>query len=141
LFSSKIATALAGGFADSKPLQIVAPEMASGSFTPVKWRVKTLLKDLNMATDLASTQSGKHFSNNQHIATNDHLIANFGHLPLPTAPICVSWLYKGAKTSRAICTDFLLPPAIMASVPFVAPATPPETGASTQSILQFCCNN
>ncbi|SMG64815.1 6-phosphogluconate dehydrogenase, NAD-binding protein [methanotrophic bacterial endosymbiont of Bathymodiolus sp.] len=55
--SSKIATALAGGFADSKPLQIVAPEMASGSFTPVKWRVKTLLKDLNMATDLASTQS------------------------------------------------------------------------------------
>lgn len=55
--SSKIATALAGGFADSKPLQIVVPEMASGSFTPVKWRVKTLLKDLNMATDLASTQS------------------------------------------------------------------------------------
>ncbi|WP_428355997.1 NAD(P)-dependent oxidoreductase [Methyloprofundus sp.] len=55
--ASKIATALAGGFADSKPLQIVAPEMASGSFTPVKWRVKTLLKDLHMATDLASTQS------------------------------------------------------------------------------------
>jgi len=55
--ASKIAAALAGGFADSKPLQIVAPEMASGSFTPIKWRVKTLLKDLNMATDLARTQS------------------------------------------------------------------------------------
>lgn len=54
--ASKIASALAGGFADSKPLQIVAPEMASASFTPVKWRVKTLLKDLNMATDLAKTQ-------------------------------------------------------------------------------------
>ena len=55
--SSKIATALAGGFADSKPLQIVAPEMASSSFTPVKWRVKTLLKDLNMAVDLSSKQA------------------------------------------------------------------------------------
>lgn len=53
--ANKIATALAGGFADSKPLQIVAPEMASANFTPVKWRVKTLLKDLNMATDLAKT--------------------------------------------------------------------------------------
>lgn len=55
--ASKIASALAGGFADSKPLQIVAPEMASASFSPIKWRVKTLLKDLNMATDLAKTQS------------------------------------------------------------------------------------
>lgn len=54
--ASKIATALAGGFADSKPLQIIAPEMANASYTPVKWRVKTLLKDLNMATDLAQTQ-------------------------------------------------------------------------------------
>ncbi len=52
----KIAPALAGGFADSKPLQIVAPEMAERRFTPIKWRVKTLLKDLNMATDLANKQ-------------------------------------------------------------------------------------
>jgi len=52
----KIAPALAGGFADSKPLQIVAPEMAESQFTPIKWRVKTLLKDLNMATDLANKQ-------------------------------------------------------------------------------------
>ncbi len=55
--ASKIASALAGGFADSKPLQIVAPQMASASFTPIKWRVKTLLKDLNMATDLAKTHT------------------------------------------------------------------------------------
>lgn len=55
--AGKIASALAGGFADSKPLQIVAPEMANACFTPVKWRVKTLLKDLNMATDLAKTQN------------------------------------------------------------------------------------
>jgi len=55
--ASKIASALAGGFADSKPLQIVAPEMANARFTPVKWRIKTLLKDLNMATDLAQAES------------------------------------------------------------------------------------
>ncbi|MGZ8201317.1 MAG: NAD-binding protein, partial [Methylosarcina sp.] len=46
----------AGGFADSRPLQIVGPEMATGTFEPVKWRVKTLLKDLNMAVDLSGKQ-------------------------------------------------------------------------------------
>lgn len=54
--SAKIPEALAGGFADSKPLQIVGPEMAVEQFEPVKWRVKTLLKDLNMAVDLAAEQ-------------------------------------------------------------------------------------
>lgn len=54
--ADKIPQALAGGFADSKPLQIVAPEMASESFEPVKWRVKTLAKDLNMAVDLSARQ-------------------------------------------------------------------------------------
>ncbi len=53
--AEQIPVALAGGFADSKPLQIVAPEMASQTFEPVKWRVKTLLKDLTMANDLAET--------------------------------------------------------------------------------------
>jgi len=55
--AGKIPQALAGGFADSKPLQIVAPEMATKTFEPIKWRVQTLLKDLNMAVDL-STQQG-----------------------------------------------------------------------------------
>jgi len=53
--AEQIPVALAGGFADSKPLQIVAPEMATETFEPVKWRVKTLLKDLTMAGDLAAT--------------------------------------------------------------------------------------
>jgi 3-hydroxyisobutyrate dehydrogenase len=52
--AEQIPAALAGGFADSKPLQIVAPEMANETFEPVKWRIKTLLKDLTMAADLAS---------------------------------------------------------------------------------------
>ncbi|MFA6053240.1 MAG: NAD(P)-dependent oxidoreductase [Methylobacter sp.] len=54
--AGQIPAALAGGFADSKPLQIVGPEMATGTFEPVKWRVKTLLKDLNMAVDLSTRQ-------------------------------------------------------------------------------------
>ena len=49
-----LAEALAGGFADSKPLQILAPQMAGRSFEPVKWHVRTLLKDL----DSAVKQSG-----------------------------------------------------------------------------------
>ena len=52
--AEQIPVALKGGFADSKPLQIVAPEMATQNFEPVKWRVKTLLKDLTMANDLAA---------------------------------------------------------------------------------------
>lgn len=54
--AEKIPVALAGGFADSKPLQIVGPEMAAEAFEPVKWRVKTLLKDLHMAVDLSVKQ-------------------------------------------------------------------------------------
>lgn len=49
-----LAPALAGGFADSKPLQILAPRMATLSFTPVQWKVQTLAKDLSNAVKLAS---------------------------------------------------------------------------------------
>lgn len=48
-----LAPALAGGFADSTPLQILAPQMAKRAFEPVKWHVRTLLKDLDMAVKLS----------------------------------------------------------------------------------------
>ncbi len=51
--ASKIPTALKGGFADSIPLQLTGTRMAKGDFDEVKWRTKTLLKDLDMAADLA----------------------------------------------------------------------------------------
>lgn len=51
--ASLIASALAGGFADSKPLQILAPQMASREFEPIKWHVRTLLKDLDTAVKLS----------------------------------------------------------------------------------------
>ncbi len=54
--ANKIPQALAGGFADSKPLQITGQEMADEHFSQIKWRVKTLLKDLNMAVDVAHAQ-------------------------------------------------------------------------------------
>ena len=51
-----LAPALAGGFADSKPLQILAPQMAESCFEPIKWHVRTLLKDLDTAVKLAREQ-------------------------------------------------------------------------------------
>lgn len=54
--ASLIAPALAGGFADSKPLQILAPQMSERSFEPVKWHVRTLLKDLDNAVKLSHEQ-------------------------------------------------------------------------------------
>lgn len=54
--ASLIAEALAGGFADSKPLQILAPQMAGNRFEPVKWHVRTLLKDLDTAVKFSREQ-------------------------------------------------------------------------------------
>jgi 3-hydroxyisobutyrate dehydrogenase len=50
-----LAPALAGGFADSKPFQILAPRMATQNFEPVQWKVQTLEKDLTNAINLATT--------------------------------------------------------------------------------------
>lgn len=49
-----LAPALAGGFADSKPFQILSPRMATHSFEPVQWKVQTLSKDLGNAMTLAA---------------------------------------------------------------------------------------
>jgi 3-hydroxyisobutyrate dehydrogenase len=54
--ASLIAPALAGGFADSKPLQILAPQMAESRFDPIKWHVRTLLKDVDTAVKLSREQ-------------------------------------------------------------------------------------
>lgn len=55
--AEKIPAALAGGFADSKPLQILGPQMATDTFEPIKWRVRTLLKDLDTAVLLSRTEN------------------------------------------------------------------------------------
>ncbi|EWH03830.1 NAD(P)-dependent oxidoreductase [Halomonas sp. BC04] len=47
--ASRLTEALAGGFADSKPFQILAPRMAASEFDNPAWHLRTLLKDLDMA--------------------------------------------------------------------------------------------
>lgn len=54
--AEKIPEALAGGFADSKPLQILGPQMATDTFEPIKWHVRTLLKDLDTAVLLSQAE-------------------------------------------------------------------------------------
>lgn len=54
--ATQLAPALAGGFADSKPFQILAPRMATGQFEPVQWKVQTLQKDLGNALSLAAAR-------------------------------------------------------------------------------------
>ncbi|GAB2719464.1 NAD(P)-dependent oxidoreductase [Halomonas garicola] len=41
--------ALSGGFADSKPFQILTPRMAAANYAAPPWHLRTLLKDLDMA--------------------------------------------------------------------------------------------
>lgn len=53
--SQQLLPALAGGFADSLPFQLLAPRMARRTFTPVQWRVQTLEKDLAHAVHLAES--------------------------------------------------------------------------------------
>lgn len=55
--AEKIPDALAGGFADSKPMQITGPLMAAELDPDPKWHVRTLLKDLDMAVS-QSKQEG-----------------------------------------------------------------------------------
>lgn len=52
--ATQIPTALKGGFADSIPLQLTGTRMAERDFEEIKWHVKTLLKDMTMAEQLAT---------------------------------------------------------------------------------------
>ncbi|MDX5432061.1 MAG: NAD(P)-dependent oxidoreductase [Halomonas sp.] len=52
--ASRLTEALAGGFADSKPFQILTPRMAASEFDSPAWHLRTLLKDLDLA--LAQSQ-------------------------------------------------------------------------------------
>jgi 3-hydroxyisobutyrate dehydrogenase len=51
--------ALQGGFADSIPLQITGQRMANQDFDDIKWRVRTLLKDLDLAANLSDNSESK----------------------------------------------------------------------------------
>ncbi len=54
--AARLPEALAGGWADSKPLQIFVPRMAAGEFDPPFGHLSTMLKDIDTATDLGRNQ-------------------------------------------------------------------------------------
>ncbi|MDX3905003.1 MAG: NAD(P)-dependent oxidoreductase [Pigmentiphaga sp.] len=49
-----LAQALAGGFADSQPLQIFGPAMASRQFQPTRTAVELMAKDIGISQDMAA---------------------------------------------------------------------------------------
>jgi len=53
--ASKLAPALEGGFADSIPLQLFAPRMATGAFEPRQTGLNLMAKDLGFAQALAES--------------------------------------------------------------------------------------
>jgi len=57
--ASKLPGALKGGFADSIPLQITGQRMANQDFGDIKWRVRTLLKDLDLAASLSDSSESQ----------------------------------------------------------------------------------
>lgn len=57
--ATKIPAALKGGFADSTPLQLTGTRMAEKDFNDIKWHVKTLLKDLDLSSDLAAAHAAE----------------------------------------------------------------------------------
>ncbi len=89
-----LAPALAGGFADSKPLQILAPQMAASAFEPIKWHVRTLLKDLDTAVKL-SRETGSATPVSGLAAQLMRLHASQGHLERDPATLVE--LYRGRQ--------------------------------------------
>jgi 3-hydroxyisobutyrate dehydrogenase len=55
--ASKLPEALAGGFADSIPLQLFVPRMAQGIHSPPLGHISTMLKDLDTVVDVARNTS------------------------------------------------------------------------------------
>ena len=55
--AGRLPEALAGGFADSIPLQLFVPRMVQGIYSPPLGHIATMLKDLDTVVDVARTTS------------------------------------------------------------------------------------
>jgi 3-hydroxyisobutyrate dehydrogenase len=82
--AGRLPEALAGGFADSIPLQLFVPRMVQGIHSPPLGHVATMLKDLDAVVDVAQQTS----------------------TPVPMAALA-SQLFRMAKTSRGADADAL----------------------------------
>jgi 3-hydroxyisobutyrate dehydrogenase len=82
--AGRLPEALAGGFADSIPLQLFVPRMVQSIHSPPLGHVATMLKDLDAVVDVAQRTS----------------------TPVPMAALA-SQLFRMAKTSRGAAADAL----------------------------------
>jgi 3-hydroxyisobutyrate dehydrogenase len=82
--AGRLPEALAGGFADSIPLQLFVPRMVQGIHSPPLGHIATLLKDLDTVGDVA-----------QHTST-----------PVPMASLAAQ-LFRLAKAARGADADAL----------------------------------
>jgi 3-hydroxyisobutyrate dehydrogenase len=82
--AARLPEALAGGFADSIPLQLFVPRMVEGIHTPPLGTIATMLKDLDTVLDVAQDTS----------------------TPVPMASLAAQ-LFRLAKTSRGANADAL----------------------------------
>jgi 3-hydroxyisobutyrate dehydrogenase len=82
--ADRLPEALAGGFADSIPLQLFVPRMVQGVHSPPLGHIATMLKDLDTVIDVA-----------QHTST-----------PVPMAGLAAQ-LFRLAKTARGADVDAL----------------------------------
>jgi 3-hydroxyisobutyrate dehydrogenase len=82
--ANRLPEALAGGFADSIPLQLFVPRMAQGVHSPPLGHIATMLKDLDTVIDVA-----------QHSST-----------PVPMAGLAAQ-LFRLAKAARGADADAL----------------------------------
>ena len=82
--ATRLPEALAGGFADSIPLQLFVPRMAQGVHSPPSGHISTLLKDLDTVADVARGTS----------------------TPIPMAALAAQ-LFRLAKAARGADADAL----------------------------------
>ena len=82
--ASRLPEALAGGFADSIPLQLFVPRMVQGIHSPPMGHIATMLKDLDTAVEVAHDTS----------------------TPVPMASLAAQ-LFRLAKVSRGASADAL----------------------------------
>src|SRR5229473_1965597 len=82
--AGRLPEALAGGFADSIPLQLFVPRMVQGIHSPPLGRIATMLKDLDTVADVAQKTSS----------------------PVPMATLA-GQLFRLAKSSRGADADAL----------------------------------
>lgn len=86
-----LAPALAGGFADSLPFQLLSPRMAERRFTPVQWKVATLAKDLRNAQAL-SAAVGLHTPLAHHALTHLQAHADTGFADADLSSVIAHYL-------------------------------------------------